>query len=100
MIDKIITYALQQRFLVLNFTLILIGLGLYSAKKLPIDDFLDVTNIKVKIITEADGMAPIEVEKLVSFPIKVTMTRLPKVTEVRSLSKIELSLVTVVFEDD
>ena len=100
MIDKIITFALQQRFLVLTFTLLLIGLGLYSAKKLPIDAFPDVTNIQVQIITEAEGMSPIEVEKLVSFPIEVTMTGLPKVTEVRSLSKIGLSLVTVVFEDD
>ena len=100
MIDKIITYALQQRFLVLTFTLLLIGLGLYSAKKLPIDAFPDVTNIQVQIITEAEGMAPTEVEKLVSFPIEVTMTGLPKVTEVRSLSKIGLSVVTIVFEDD
>src|SRR3972149_1755763 len=100
MIDKIITYALQQRFLVLTFTLLLIGLGLYSAKKLPIDAFPDVTNIQVQIITEAEGMAPTEVERLVSFPIEVTMSGLPKVTEVRSLSKIGLSLVTVVFEDD
>src|SRR3990170_3864050 len=58
MIDKIITFALQQRFLVLTFTLLLIGLGLYSAKKLPIDAFPDVTNIQVQIITEAEGMAP------------------------------------------
>src|SRR3972149_4241560 len=100
MIDKIITFALQQRFLILVFTFLLIGLGAYSAKKLPIDAFPDVTNIQVQIITEAEGMSPIEVEKLVSFPIEVTMTGLPKVTEVRSLSKIGLSLVTVVFEDD
>ena len=100
MIDKIITFALQQRFLVLTFTLLLIGLGLYSAKKLPIDAFPDVTNIQVQIITEAEGMAPTEVEKLVSFPIEVTMTGIPKVTEVRSLSKIGLSVITVVFEDD
>jgi len=100
MIDKIITFALQQRFLVLTFTLLLIGLGVYSAKNLPIDAFPDVTNIQVQIITEAEGMAPTEVEKLVSFPIEVTMTGIPKVTEVRSLSKIGLSVVTVVFEDD
>jgi len=100
MIDKIITFALQQRFLVLTFTLLLIGLGVYSAKKLPIDAFPDVTNIQVQIITEAEGMAPTEVEKLVSFPIEVTMTGIPKVTEVRSLSKIGLSVITVVFEDD
>ncbi len=100
MIDKIITFALQQRFLVLTFTLLLIGLGLYSAKKLPIDAFPDVTNIQVQIITQAEGMAPTEVEKLVSFPIEVTMTGIPKVTEVRSLSKIGLSVITVVFEDD
>jgi len=100
MIDRIITFALQQRFLVLVFTVLLIGVGIYSAKKLAIDAFPDVTNIQVQIITEAKGMAPTEVENLVSFPIEVTMTGLPKVTEVRSLSKIGLSVVTVVFEDD
>ena len=100
MIDKIITFALQQRFLILVFTALFIGIGVYSAKKLPIDAFPDVTNIQVQIITQAEGMAPTEVERLVSFPIEVTMTGLPKVTEVRSLSKIGLSVVTVVFEDD
>ncbi|MGH7791290.1 MAG: efflux RND transporter permease subunit, partial [Thermodesulfobacteriota bacterium] len=100
MIDKIITFALEQRFLVLVFTVLILGLGVYSAMKLPIDAFPDVTNIQVQILTEAEGMAPIEVERLVSFPIEVTMTGLPKVTEVRSLSKIGLSVVTVVFEDD
>ncbi len=99
MIDRIITFALQQRFLVLVFTVLLIGIGVYSAKKLPIDAFPDVTNIQVQIITQAEGMAPTEVERLVSFPVEVTMTGLPKVTEVRSLSKIGLSVVTVVFED-
>lgn len=99
MIDKIITFALQQRFLVIVFTVLLIGVGIYSAKELPIDAFPDVTNIQVQIIATAEGMAPTEVERLVSFPIEVTMTGLPKVTEVRSLSKIGLSLVTVVFED-
>ncbi|HLE25561.1 MAG TPA: efflux RND transporter permease subunit [Thermodesulfobacteriota bacterium] len=100
MIDKIITFALQQRFLILVFTALFIGIGVYSAKKLPIDAFPDVTNIQVQIITQAEGMAPTEVERLVSFPIEVTMTGLPKVTEVRSLSKIGLSVVTIVFEDD
>jgi cobalt-zinc-cadmium resistance protein CzcA len=100
MIDRIITFALEQRFLVIVFTVLIIGLGIYSAKKLPIDAFPDVTNIQVQIITRVEGMAPTEVERLVSFPIEVTMTGLPRVTEVRSLSKIGLSVVTVVFEDD
>jgi len=100
MIDRIITFALQQRFMILVFTIFLIGLGIYSVWKLPIDAFPDVTNIQVQIISQAEGMAPTEVEKLVSYPIEVTMNGLPKVTEVRSLSKLGLSVVTVVFEDD
>ena len=100
MIYRILTFALQQRFVILVFTVLLIGLGIYSVRKLPIDAFPDVTNIQVQIISQAEGMAPTEVEKLVSFPIEVTMTGLPKVTEVRSLSKLGLSVVTVVFEDD
>ena len=99
MIDRILQFALKQRLLILIATVILIGAGLWAMKKLPVDAFPDVTNIQVQILTQAGGMAPTEVEKLVTFPIETTMGGLPRVHEVRSVSKIGLSVITVVFED-
>jgi len=99
MINKILKFALEQRLLVILATFILIGSGLWAMKKLPVDAFPDVTNIQVQILTQAGGMAPTEVEKLITFPIETSMGGLPKLREVRSLSKVGLSVVTVVFED-
>ncbi len=99
MIDKILQFALKQRLLVLIATVILIGAGIWAMKKLPVDAFPDVTNVQVQILTVAGGMAPTEVEKLITFPIETSMGGLPRLHEVRSLSKIGLSVITVVFED-
>lgn len=100
MIDRLIAFALKQRLLIVIGVLLLVGLGVYAFKKLPIDAFPDVTNVQVQIITEAPGRSPVEVEKLITYPIEVQMTGLPKMEELRSLSKFGLSMVTVVFEDD
>jgi len=99
MLDKILRFALQQRLLILMATAILIGSGLWAMKKLPVDAFPDVTNVQVQILTQAGGMAPTEVEKLITFPIETSMGGLPRLHEMRSLSKIGLSVVTIVFED-
>jgi cobalt-zinc-cadmium resistance protein CzcA len=100
MIDRLIAFALKQRLLMVIAVVLLVGLGVYAFKKLPIDAFPDVTNVQVQIITEAPGRSPVEVEKLITYPIEVQMTGLPKMEELRSLSKFGLSMVTVVFEDD
>ncbi len=99
MIERILQFALRQRLLVLIATVILIGGGFWAMKKLPVDAFPDVTNVQVQILTPAGGMAPTEVEKLVTFPIETTMGGLPRLQGVRSLSKIGLSVITIVFED-
>ncbi len=100
MIEKIVSFALRQRFLILVAVVILSIFGFYSLKKLSIDAFPDVTNVQVQVIAEAPGRSPIEVEKFVTFPIEVQMTGLPHLTELRSLSKFGLSMVTIVFEDN
>lgn len=100
MIDRLITFALRQRLLIIVAVILLIASGIYASKKLPIDAFPDVTNIQVQIITEAPGRSPVEVERLITYPIEVQMTGLPRMQELRSLSKFGLSMVTVVFEDD
>ena len=85
MIDKLITFAVRQRFLVLLFTALVVGVGVFATLKIPIDAFPDVTNIQVQVISNAPGLSPVEVERLVTFPIEVTMGGLPGVSQVRSV---------------
>lgn len=99
MLDKILQFALNQRLLIILATAILIGSGLWAMNKLPVDAFPDVTNVQVQILTQAGGMAPTEVEKLITFPIETSMGGLPRLHEMRSLSKVGLSVITIVFED-
>ncbi len=100
MINRIIEFALKQRLLIVAMTILVAAIGFYSLNNIPIDAFPDVTNVQVQVIAEAPGLSPVEVEKLVTAPIEVAMNGLPKLSEVRSISKYGLSVVTVVFEDD
>lgn len=99
MINKIIEYALKQGFLVIIVICVIIGMGLYYIIRLPIDAVPDVTTNQVQINTEVPGLGPVEAEKLITFPIEFSMSSLPDVEEVRSLSKTGLSQVTVIFDD-
>jgi len=99
MIDKILEFSIKQRLLVVLATLVLIGFGLLAVFRIPIDAFPDVTNVQVQVIATKSGMSPLEMEKLVTFPIEVEMGGLPRLEDVRSVSKIGLAIVTVVFED-
>lgn len=99
MINKIIEYGLKQGFLVIIVICVIIGLGLYYIVRLPIDAVPDVTTNQVQINTEVPGLGPVEAEKLITFPIEFSMSSLPDVVEVRSLSKTGLSQVTVIFDD-
>ncbi|MBX9948411.1 MAG: efflux RND transporter permease subunit, partial [Candidatus Obscuribacterales bacterium] len=74
--------------------------GIQALVTLPIDAFPDLANNQVQILTDAPGMAPLEAEQLVTIPIESIMNGLPSVTQVRSLSKFGLSVVSVVFEDN
>ncbi|MBO0725290.1 MAG: efflux RND transporter permease subunit, partial [Blastocatellia bacterium] len=99
MINSLIRISITQRFLVLMFVALLAGLGVYSLWSLPIDAVPDVTNVQVQILTSSPALPPLDVERQITFPIEVAMSGLPKVTEIRSLSKFGLSAVTIVFED-
>lgn len=98
--QALINFVTRQRMLVLALTAMVIVLGVISWQRLPIDAFPDVSNVQVMVLTEAPGLAPLEVERQVSFPIEITMNGLPGVREVRSLSRAALSQVVVVFTDD
>ncbi len=80
-------------------TLGLVGIGVWSAIRLPIDAVPDITNIQVQVNTEVPALAPEEIEKLVTFPIENEMAGIPGLTDLRSLSKFGLSQVNLVFKD-
>jgi cobalt-zinc-cadmium resistance protein CzcA len=99
MLDKLIRFVLHQRLLVILGTFIVAGAGLFAWKMLPVDAFPDVTNVQVMILTDAPGLAPLDVEQQVTAPIELAMQGLPGVSQVRSLSKAALSQVIIVLED-
>src|SRR5215211_7479846 len=99
MINGLIRFAVSQRILMLLMVAILIGAGVYSFQRLPIDAVPDVTNVQVIILTPAPSLAPLEIERQITFPVEVAMSGLPNVEEIRSVSKVGLSFVTVVFDD-
>ena len=99
MIDRLITWAIRNRGFVLVLVAGLIGGGVWALRTLRIDAFPDLTNIQVQILAESPGLSPQEVERLVSFPIEVSLGALPRVAQIRSTSKYAFALLTVVFED-
>jgi cobalt-zinc-cadmium resistance protein CzcA len=100
MINSILNFAVRQRLLVILAALVLAGFGWLALVQIPIDAFPDVTNVQVQVLTTAGAMSPPEVEQLVTRPIETELAGLPRVTQIRSLSKLGLSHITVVFEDD
>ncbi|WP_395655701.1 CusA/CzcA family heavy metal efflux RND transporter [Flavobacterium sp.] len=100
MLDKIIQFSIKNKFIILLFTLVLIAFGSYSIKNLPLDALPDVTNNQVQIITTAPTLASQEVEQLITYPLEQSVKTIPKVIELRSISRFGLSVVTVVFKDD
>jgi len=99
MLNAVIRSSLTNRFLVLMATLLIAGLGVYSAINLPIDAVPDLTNVQVQVITEAPALSPLEVESLLSFPVEGAMSGLPNVEQIRSISKFGISVVTIVFQE-
>lgn len=99
MINRLVDFSLNNRFLVIVLWLLVIVVGLRSLQDLPIDAVPDVTNVQVQILTNSPGLAPEEVERFITFPVETSMSGLPRVEEIRSVSKFGLSAVTVVFEE-
>ena len=100
MFERIIRFAIEQRWLVLLAVFGMAALGVFSYQKLPIDAVPDITNVQVQINTEAPGYSPLETEQRVTFPIETVMAGLPGLQQTRSLSRYGLSQVTVIFEDN
>ena len=99
MVSSLIAAALRQRLVLVIVALVMVGFGIDAAKKLSVDAFPDVANVQVQIATEAEGKSPEEVERFVTIPTEIAMTGLPGMTDMRSLNKPGLSLITLVFAD-
>ena len=99
MFERIIRFSIEHRWLVMLSVLAMMGIGIYSYQKLPIDAVPDITNVQVQINTSASGYSPLEMEQRVTFPIETVMAGLPHLEQTRSLSRYGLSQITVIFED-
>jgi len=100
MIGKIITFSVRNKFIVGLFVLALIGWGIYSLTKLPVDAIPDITNNQVQVISLAPSLAVQEVESFITAPIEVAVANIPDIIELRSISRLGLSVVTVVFREN
>ena len=99
MLSKLIDTCLDNRWIVVLLLFLVAVSGVYVAVNLPIDAFPDLTNNQVVVITEAGPMSPTEVEQQITYPIESSLMGLPKMLEMRSISKLGLSLITVVLDD-
>ena len=99
MIDRIISFSIHNRWLVIITAIAVGALGAWNFTRLPIDAVPDITNVQVQINTVASGFSPLEVEQRITFPLETAMGGLPRLDYTRSLSRYGLSQVTVVFKD-
>jgi cobalt-zinc-cadmium resistance protein CzcA len=99
MIDAIIRFSIQQKLIVIFAVFGLIGWGVYSLQHLPIDAVPDITDNQIQVITTSPTLAAQEVEKFITYPLEMHMGNIPRVEEIRSVSRFGLSVITVVFEE-
>ena len=100
MIEYIIKFSIKNKFIIGLFVLAMVGWGTYSLTRLPIDAIPDITNNQVQVIALAPSLAVQEVESFITAPIEVSVANIPDIIELRSISRLGLSVITVVFKDD
>ncbi len=96
---RLIDLSLRNKFLVLILTAVMVGFGINSMLRLPIDAVPDVTPNQVLVLTQAPGLSPVEVERFITFPVETAMSGLPGITDIRSISRFGLSSVFIYFEE-
>ncbi len=99
MINPIIDWSLNNRFIVMLLSLVILGAGAFAAATIPLDAVPDLTNVQVQILTNSPALGPVEVEQFITFPVENSMSGVPRVDEIRSISRFGLSAVTVAFEE-
>ncbi|MHA8074924.1 CusA/CzcA family heavy metal efflux RND transporter [Aquirufa sp. HETE-40SA] len=100
MINSIITFSIRNKLVIGLFVLGLIFWGGYSLRQLPIDALPDITSNQVQVITQSPALATSEVEKFITYPLEISLRTIPNVKDIRSVSRMGLSIITVVFEDE
>ncbi len=100
MIERLMAWSLRSRLAVVFMVAVIVGLGSWAVRTLPIDAFPDVTNIQVEVVSTAPGLSPLEIEQFVTYPIEGSMRGLPGLTSMRSVTKYGIAVVTLVFADD
>nr|MCS5616993.1 efflux RND transporter permease subunit [Pirellulales bacterium] len=99
MVNHLIAWSLDNRFVVLLLAAVLLAAGVFAAAGLPLDAVPDLTNVQVQVLTLSPSLGPVEVEQFITFPVENAMSGLPRVEEIRSISRYGLSAVTVAFEE-
>src|SRR5690606_35150716 len=100
MLEQLIKFSITNKIVIGILTGILMVWGVWSATKLSIDAVPDITNNQVQIMTVCPTLAGQEVEQLVTFPIEQAIANVPGLTEVRSISRFGLSVITAVFSEE
>ena len=99
MVESILRLSIERRGLMLMLIFLVLGMGLFSYQKLPIDAVPDITNVQVQINTQAPGYSPLETEQRITFVVETALAGLPELSYTRSLSRYGLSQVTAVFDE-
>jgi cobalt-zinc-cadmium resistance protein CzcA len=99
-LSALIDFSLNNRLLVVSLVCLMALAGVFAAFNIPIDALPDLTNVQVQVVTEAGVLSPIEVERLITYPVESTMNGLPGIEEIRSISKFGLSSITIVFHEN
>lgn len=100
MFKKIIYFSIHNKLLIVVGTLAIVGWGIYNLAHLPLDAVPDITDNQVQIITSSPDLSAQEVERLITYPIEIEMGNIPKVEQIRSISRFGLSVITIVFEEN
>ncbi len=90
MINKIIDASLNNRFAILLLALLVVAIGIHSMTVLPVDAVPDLTNVQVQILTSSPALGPVEMEQFVTFPVETAMSGIPRVEEIRSVTRFGL----------
>ncbi len=99
MFRKIIDFSIQNKPIIGFLVVVMIGFGIYSMTRLPIDAVPDITNNQVQVVTTAPSLSPQEVERFITYPLEISMANITDVIEIRSISRYGLSVLTIVFKE-
>jgi len=99
MLEHLIGWSLNNRFIVIVLSLLILGGGVVAALSIPLDAVPDLTNVQVQVLTNSPSLGPVEVEQFITFPVENAMSGVPNVEEIRSISRFGLSAVTVAFKE-